>query len=139
YIAEQECYRDGHLGSSILADLEGPVVHDHIDKINDQPDANDKSRVAKKIPVIVCDHEIDLVDTKEHGEKCVKEYEMGAEIMDMAEHDVYDEPYEGGESKEAVKKRLPLTQKPPDMELPGQKGPFHQPIDVDNNGIVLCQ
>jgi len=59
--------------------------------------------------------------------------------MDMTKYDVHDEPYDGGETQQGIKKRLPLTQETPGMELPGQKAPFQQPIDVDNNSIVLCQ
>jgi len=71
YIAQQEGDgdRDRYLGPSQPAYFQGPVIHDHIDKIDDQSDTNNKARIAKKIPVIVCDHEIDLVDAKEHNEK----------------------------------------------------------------------
>ena len=59
--------------------------------------------------------------------------------MDMAKCDVHDEPYEGSKNQQRIKKRLPLTQETPGMELPGQKGAFQQPIDIDDDSIVLCQ
>ena len=59
--------------------------------------------------------------------------------MDMSKQDVHDEPYDGAETQQGVKKGCPLTQETPGMELPGQKGPFQQRINVDDNGIVLCQ
>jgi len=71
YIAQQkgDGDRDRYLRPSQPADLERPVIHDHIDKIDDQSDTDNKSRVAKKIPVVVCDHKIDLVDSEEHDKK----------------------------------------------------------------------
>jgi hypothetical protein len=87
----------------------------------------------------VRDHKIDLVHAQQHGQERIKENKIRAEIMDMPEYDVYDEPYDGGQSQQGIKKNLPLTKESPGVELPGQKGPFQQSIYVDNDGIVLCQ
>jgi hypothetical protein len=57
------------------ADLKSPVVYDHIDKIDYKTDADEKTWITVEVPVMG-DHKIDLVDTKQHNEKGVKEDEV---------------------------------------------------------------
>jgi hypothetical protein len=116
------------------ADLKCPVVYDHIDKINYKTNADKKTGITVQVPVMG-DHEIDLIDTKQHNEKGIKEDEIRTEIIDLFKDEVFCRPYQSGQRKQCIKKFLFLPQESPDMELPGQERPFHQCVDIDGNGV----
>jgi hypothetical protein len=84
----------------------------------------------------VSDHEIDLVHTDEDDERVVIESEVGGELGYLMKYQVDGYPGEDGKDEKGDQDRSFLSQKAPDVELPGDEKAFDEGIDIDGDGIA---
>lgn len=114
----------------------GPIVQDHIEKIDYETDTYQEAGITKKIPVLMRDHEIDSPDAEQHDRTIIKDAKIGAERSDLAIYEVDDDPEQRGQAQKAIKYTGFLFQETPDMELPGDQGPFQQRVNIYRDGIM---
>lgn len=82
------------------------------------------------------DHEIDLIDAEQHDNKEIEEAEVHHHAGDAMKEEVFYRPTQRHKNQQTIKKPLIMPEKSPDMELPGDQGPFYQQIYVDDDKIA---
>jgi hypothetical protein len=92
YIAEQHYYIVCDPGGTIQARLVSPFVNDPIDEKDNKSDANEKNGVAIQLPVIMGDHEIDLVDAEQYDQKTIEYRKIRRINGNLPQHEVLRDP-----------------------------------------------
>ena len=113
-----------------------PKIDDHIYEIDNKAYTDKEFWVLEKVAILMCDHEIDLIDAEQHDKTIIEEAEIGDYLRDMMEDQVLRCPAYSGKSQQWIKETLPLQEESPDMELPGYQGPFYQRKNIDDDKIA---
>ena len=86
--------------------------------------------------VVMGDHEIDLIDAKQDDNKRIEKTEVGREIRQLAENQVFRHPDPTGHCYQDQQSTFPGPEKSPDPELPKDQQPFGQRVNITDNGIA---
>ena len=128
--------RDSDLGFAGTAGLKCPFVDYIIYKIYNKSDTDQEIRMAKEFPVIVSDHEIDLVNAEEDDIEGGENSEIGWEVDHFSEDQVFSYPYDAGGEEYGITQQLPGSEEPPYPELPEYEDPFEQGIGIGDYGVA---
>src|SRR5271156_1990891 len=92
--------------------------------------------MTEKVPVIMCDHKVDDVDAEQHYKESIGDFKIGRIRSYLAKDQVFPDPDHRQHCYQNVKKCPPRPEQSPDCELPGDKKPFDQGIEVIGYGVV---
>jgi len=92
--------------------------------------------MAQQFPVVMGDHEIDLVHAEEDDKKAGENAEIRGEISHLTKDQVLGYPDDTGCEKDGIGNFLSDPEESPDPELPENKDPFQQGIGIDDIGIA---
>ena len=96
YIAMKHYYKTGSFCSALQTGLISPIKDDIIDKVDDKCDTDQEGGIAKNVAIVMRDHEIDGIDTKDHYQKAIQHLVIRREIKDLPKNEVLDHPGETG-------------------------------------------
>jgi hypothetical protein len=131
--------KSGKTGIPKRTQRRSPIVNDHIQEIDDKPDADQETGIPEKIPVLMRDHEIDLIDAQHDDQEIVQEAEVWTEPDDPSKNQVIGGPAKGCEKQEPQKKPAPVFKEAPSVELKRDQGPFQEGINIYDDCIALVE
>jgi hypothetical protein len=95
-VTEQKDNSGSYVGGAVYTGLVSPLIDNIIYKIYNKSDADQEIRMTQQFPVIVGDHEIDLVHAEQHDIEAGKNAEIRGKIIHLAEDQVFGDPDQAG-------------------------------------------
>lgn len=86
--------------------------------------------MTQQIPVVMGDHKIDLIDAEHDNKKGIEKAEIGRKIIPMTQDQVFGYPDGARQEQQGIGNVLPCPEESPDPELPEDKDPFQERIDI---------